>query len=88
MSSSTLTAVGHFGDNIGSVTGLIIVELDEAMHLDAEGKTITRFGPEDQVFFIIHTDAKITIKRVTVTDLACRPADLGLSCPVPVQGEL
>ena len=69
MSDSTITSIIAFGGAVSAASGLIVAEIDGAMHLDAEGKERSSFLPGEPVYFLLHYDeTKIKIIRLRPTD--------------------
>ena len=64
MSAPLATIVVEFGEGADS-TALVVVELDDAVNRDSEGKAITSFHPGDEPGFVVHYDpAALRIDRV------------------------
>ena len=55
MSEVLATAVVEFGDGVDD-TALVVVELDDAVNLDDDGKVKTSFHPGDRPAFRVHFD--------------------------------
>ena len=61
------TVVVEFGDGADS-GALVVVELDDMVNLDRDGKPKTRFFPGDEPGFIVHYDqAALRIGRVSAS---------------------
>ena len=64
MNAPLATIVVEFGEGADS-TALVVVELDEAVNRDSEGKPTTSFRPGDEPGFVVHYDqAALRIDRV------------------------
>ena len=55
MSAPLATIVVEFGEGADS-TALVVVELDDAVNKDADGKTTSSFHPGDEPGFVVHYD--------------------------------
>lgn len=66
---NTITTIVTFGGAAAASSGLIVAEIDGAMHLDAEGNERSSFLPGEEVSFLLHYDpAKVRIVRLRATD--------------------
>ena len=64
MSDVLATIVVEFGEGVDS-TALVVVELDDAVNRDSEGKPTSSFHPGDEPGFVVHYDpAALRIDRV------------------------
>ena len=64
MSNVLATVVVEFGDGVDS-SALVVVELDDAVNRDADGKPNSSFHPGDEPGFVVHYDpAALRIDRV------------------------
>lgn len=69
MSDSTVTNIISFGGAVAAASGLIVAEIDGAMHLDGDGNERSSFLPGEPVYFLLHYDAsKVRIIRLRSTD--------------------
>jgi hypothetical protein len=60
------TIVVKFGDSVAS-GALCLVELDEKMNVDGEGKAKSQFYPGDPVYFLVHHDPTLQITAIGCT---------------------
>ena len=67
MAENVVTKVVRIGEESGSSSALFVVELDEAMHLGADGNVVRSFLPGEQVFVLLHHDPVVRVVRVADT---------------------
>jgi hypothetical protein len=60
------TIMVSFGE--GDSSALVVVELDDTKNLDDEGKVKTSFVKEDEIYFYVHMQPGLSIKKITKTD--------------------
>lgn len=66
----TVTGIASFGADVSdaATAGLIVAEIDDTMHLDADGQPQTVFLPGESIYFLLHYGATIQLVRVRDTD--------------------
>lgn len=64
MSDKPSAIITFGGGTGGNVSAMIRVEIDEAMHLDEEGRAISTFLPGEPVYLLVHHDSHARVVRV------------------------
>lgn len=63
------TIVVEFGESVAGDQEFVVVELDDAVNVGADGKARTSFTPDDRPGFIVHYDeTRLRIDRVECSD--------------------